>query len=86
MTGKIIVGLSVFIAGLISLAATGQAADEKIIPIPVTDQIYMIAGEGGDIGLFIGGDGTFLIDDQFAPLTGKDPGPDRLDLYLRSRY
>jgi glyoxylase-like metal-dependent hydrolase (beta-lactamase superfamily II) len=31
----------------------------------------MIGGEGGNIGVFIGEDGTFLIDDQFAPLTEK---------------
>ncbi len=61
----------VLIAGFMSLATTGQAVDEKIIPVPVTEQIYMIAGEGGNIGLFIGEDGTFLIDDQFAPLTEK---------------
>jgi glyoxylase-like metal-dependent hydrolase (beta-lactamase superfamily II) len=54
-----------------SFATLGQAVDEKIIPIPVTEQIYMIVGEGGNIGLFIGEDGTFLIDDQFAPLTEK---------------
>ncbi|MBW2318953.1 MAG: MBL fold metallo-hydrolase [Deltaproteobacteria bacterium] len=71
MIGKIISVLCVLIAGFMSLATTGEAAGEKIIPIPVTEQIYMIAGEGGNIGLFIGGDGTFLIDDQFAPLTEK---------------
>lgn len=71
MIGKIISVLCVLIAGFMSLAATGQAVDEKIIPIPVTEQIYMIAGKGGNIGLFIGEDGTFLIDDQFAPLTEK---------------
>ncbi|MBW2216268.1 MAG: MBL fold metallo-hydrolase [Deltaproteobacteria bacterium] len=71
MIGKIILVFSVLIAGFMSLATTGQAVDEKIIPITVTEQIYMIAGEGGNIGLFIGGDGTFLIDDQFAPLTEK---------------
>jgi glyoxylase-like metal-dependent hydrolase (beta-lactamase superfamily II) len=53
------------------LVTPGQSADEKIIPIQVTEQIYMIAGEGGNIGVFIGEDGTFLIDDQFAPLTEK---------------
>jgi cyclase len=31
----------------------------------------MLVGKGGNIGLFIGEDGTFLIDDQFAPLTPK---------------
>ena len=71
MIGKIISVLFVLIAGFTSFATTGQAVDEKIIPILVTEQIYMIAGDGGNIGLFIGGDGTFLIDDQFAPLTEK---------------
>ena len=31
----------------------------------------MLMGSGGNIGLFIGDDGSFLIDDQFAPLTEK---------------
>lgn len=45
--------------------------DVKIEPTKVTDQIYMLTGQGGNLGLFIGEDGTFLIDDQFAPLTDK---------------
>jgi len=71
MIGKIISALCVLMAGFISYAATGQAADQEIIPVQVTEQIYMIAGDGGNIGLFIGEDGTFLVDDQFAPLTEK---------------
>jgi glyoxylase-like metal-dependent hydrolase (beta-lactamase superfamily II) len=43
----------------------------EIMAVPLTEQIYMITGEGGNIGLFIGEDGTFLIDDQFAPLTDR---------------
>ena len=35
------------------------------------DGIYVITGKGGNIGLLSGEDGTFLIDDQFAPLTDK---------------
>jgi hypothetical protein len=31
--------------------------------------MYMLVGKGGNIGFFVGEDGTFLIDDQFAPLT-----------------
>jgi cyclase len=31
----------------------------------------MLVGQGGNIGVFMGEDGTFLIDDQFAPLTEK---------------
>jgi len=37
----------------------------------VRDNIYMLEGMGGNIGLFVGADGAFLIDDQFAPLTDK---------------
>ena len=54
-----------------TLAPTGQSAEVKIMATPVSDQIYMVTGEGGNIGLFIGEDGTFIIDDQFAPLTEK---------------
>ncbi len=46
-------------------------SDVKINPIPVSDNIYMLSGQGGNIGLFLGEDGTFIIDDQFAPLTEK---------------
>ncbi len=71
MIYKIISALCVLIPGFMSLATTVFAIDVEIIPIQVTQQIYMIQGDGGNIGLFIGEDGTFLIDDQFAPLTGK---------------
>jgi cyclase len=37
----------------------------------VTDHIYMLTGSGGNLGLSTGDDGGFLVDDQFAPLTGK---------------
>ncbi len=71
MIAHILSLLCVFIPGFMSLATPVQAVDAKISPTPVTEQIYMITGEGGNIGLFTGGDGTFLIDDQFAPLTDK---------------
>jgi len=71
MTGKNISILCVLIIALMSLVPAAQSDEVKIIAIPVTEQIYMITGKGGNIGLFIGEDGTFLIDDQFAPLTKK---------------
>ena len=71
MKCKIISALCVLIGALIIFATFGQTAEVNITPVPITKQIYMITGEGGNIGLFIGGDGTFLIDDQFAPLTEK---------------
>lgn len=61
----------ILIVAVISFVPAGKAAEVKITAVPVTDQIYMIKGKGGNIGLFIGKDGTFLIDDQYAPLTEK---------------
>ncbi|MGK7874796.1 MAG: MBL fold metallo-hydrolase [Xenococcaceae cyanobacterium] len=43
----------------------------QIETIPVAEGIYMLVGEGGNIGVCAGADGVFLIDDQFAPLTEK---------------
>ena len=43
----------------------------KVETIALTDKIYMLKGSGGNIGLFAGKDGVFMIDDQFAPLTPK---------------
>jgi glyoxylase-like metal-dependent hydrolase (beta-lactamase superfamily II) len=71
MIGKTMSIICVLITGFMSFAFSGHSAEVKITTIPVTEQIYVITGEGGNIGLFIGRDGTFLIDDQFAPLTEK---------------
>jgi cyclase len=71
MISKRIAVLFVLIAGFVALAPTIHADSKPLTPLPVTEQLHMIAGEGGNIGLFIGEDGTFLIDDQFAPLTER---------------
>lgn len=55
----------------ISTNIKGQKKEVKIEPIKLTDQLYVLKGKGGNIGLFIGQDGVFMIDDQFAPLTPK---------------
>ena len=62
------------LASLIFGLSTPLAAQEEeviIQRVTVTDNISMLVGNGGNIGLFTGADGTFLIDDQFAPLTEK---------------
>lgn len=59
------------LAGLVSFTTAVQADDVTITPVKLTDQIHMLTGKGGNIGLFVGEDGTFMIDDQFAPLTEK---------------
>jgi glyoxylase-like metal-dependent hydrolase (beta-lactamase superfamily II) len=49
-----------------------QNFDEiQITTTPVAEGIYMLQGSGGNIGVSIGPDGTFIVDDQFAPLTEK---------------
>jgi len=37
----------------------------------LSDKVYMLTGQGGNIGVSIGEDGVFMIDDQFAPLSTK---------------
>jgi len=43
----------------------------EISTIKVAENIYMLQGAGGNIGVCVGDDGVFMIDDQFAPLTAK---------------
>lgn len=45
--------------------------DVKITSAEVTKNIHMLVGKGGNVGVFVGKDGTFIIDDQFAPLSEK---------------
>ena len=37
----------------------------------LSDTVYMLVGAGGNLGLSVGEDAVFLVDDQFAPLTPK---------------
>lgn len=37
----------------------------------LSDNIYVLFGRGGNIGLCVGDDGVFMIDDQYAPLSDK---------------
>jgi glyoxylase-like metal-dependent hydrolase (beta-lactamase superfamily II) len=71
MIGKILSVVCVLITGVMFFLPAGHSSEVEIMAVPLTEQIYMITGEGGNIGLFIGEDGTFLIDDQFAPLTDR---------------
>ena len=38
---------------------------------PLAKSVYMLTGAGGNMGLSVGDDAVFLIDDEFAPLTPK---------------
>ncbi len=45
--------------------------DVKIETVALADNIYMLKGAGGNIGVLTGPDGVVMIDDQFAPLSDK---------------
>jgi len=60
----------------ISAAATVLAQDDRfanvtIETVPVTGNISMLIGSGGNIGVSTGVDGLLIIDDQYAPLATK---------------
>ncbi|MEL6869057.1 MAG: MBL fold metallo-hydrolase [Pseudomonadota bacterium] len=52
-------------------AAPDPMADVVIDAQPVAGDVYMLTGRGGNIGLYAGDDVTFIVDDQFAPLTER---------------
>lgn len=54
-----------------SLAHAQDYSKVEIITTDLGNGIYMLKGAGGNIGVSIGEDGVFLVDDQFAPLTEK---------------
>jgi cyclase len=55
-------------------SALAQGQDFSKVEIKtqkLTDTTYMLQGAGGNIGLSVGDDAVFIIDDQFAPLAPK---------------
>ena len=66
------------IALALAAAAFGPQADAQqdfskveIQAHKLSDSTYMLTGAGGNIGLSVGEDAVFVIDDQFAPLAAK---------------
>jgi glyoxylase-like metal-dependent hydrolase (beta-lactamase superfamily II) len=43
----------------------------QVRAVPVAGAVHMLQGAGGNIGLVVGDDAVFVVDDQFAPLTPK---------------
>lgn len=57
---------------LVTQAVLSQNMENvKITTTKVTDKIYMLQGQGGNVGVLVGEDGTLIVDDQFAPFTKK---------------
>ncbi len=65
---------SLLLLATFAIAAPAQSQgfdDVEIQTQRLTDGVYMLIGQGGNIGVSVGDDGVFIIDDQFAPLTEK---------------
>lgn len=63
-----------FLAIAVGLSTATQAQNLDAVTIEtvkLSDHVYMLVGAGGNIGVSVGEDGVFVIDDQFAPLTPK---------------
>jgi len=57
---------------LINTCVFSQNSDEVTIKTTkLSDHVYMLVGQGGNIGVSVGDDGVFIIDDQFARLSSK---------------
>jgi len=62
------VGTPAFVSPLL---AQQDLSNVEITAESLGGGVYMMMGSGGNIGVSVGDDGVFVIDDQFAPLTDK---------------
>ena len=63
--------LSAAMTSAAAVSAQQDFSNVQIVPHSLGDGLYFLEGQGGNIGVSVGDDGVFLIDDQFAPLTEK---------------
>ncbi len=62
---------ALILGGSVPLAAQAGLDTVKIQTIPAGRGVYMLQGSGGNIGLAVGEDFAFLVDDQYAPLSAR---------------
>jgi glyoxylase-like metal-dependent hydrolase (beta-lactamase superfamily II) len=69
---KTIFYLSIISCLMLSTTVIAQNFDDVTVEsVKLSDHVYMLVGAGGNIGVSVGDDGVFVIDDQYAPLTPK---------------
>ena len=62
------------VLAVLVVCANAQPPDFSKVQIKtnkISENFYTIDGQGGTIGLLVGPDGIFMVDDQFAPLTDR---------------
>ena len=65
------IGASLLLASSAKAQPAIDASRVTVKVVPVAAGVYMLEGLGGNIGLSVGKDDAFIIDDQFAPLSAK---------------
>ena len=71
-SGLFVLPVALTLAAAEPSQATAQNLDTvQVQTVPVAAGLYMLRAAGGNIGLSVGADGAFLVDDQYAPLTEK---------------
>jgi len=68
---RIVLLLASCFFGCIAAAQEPDYSKVEIKTIALAPHTYMLMGAGGNMALSVGDDATFLIDDQFGPLTAK---------------
>lgn len=65
--------LAAALAATLPASLTAQAGLDtvQIKAVKLSERLYVLFGAGGNIGLSVGPDGAFIVDDQFAPLSAK---------------
>jgi glyoxylase-like metal-dependent hydrolase (beta-lactamase superfamily II) len=71
---KRIIIVPVFCLFFMTSKAQNNLDTVTIRPVQVAENLYFLKGAGGNIGVFIGQEGTLMIDNQFAPLSNKING------------
>lgn len=65
------VGLALLLATSVEAQNPPDVSQVTVKVVPVATGVYMLEGMGGNIGLSVGKDDAFIIDDQYAPMTPK---------------
>ena len=71
MTRLFCLALAATILSTTVAAQNQNMANVQIKANKITDNFYMLEGNGGQIGALTGPDGVFIVDSQFAPLSTK---------------
>lgn len=59
------------LAAFATVVAAQNATEVAVRTEPVAPGVYVLYGSGGNIGVSVGADGVFLIDDQYAVMTPR---------------